>query len=177
MLSFKHSMRHGTILAIAVTASLAFTVPASALDLREPNLRGTDQALPAADAPAPTTQEAVDMIRNITVTEIDDTVEVGMETPIAASLGGQGDDLRDGDTEVAASEPDMTALTAAIPGEDAQPKRFSTSIDPNYTLSGPRRAAASTRALPGPTTSLTVLGRDITGRRNPRSSTVVILGR
>ena len=185
----------GCTAALSTIAFILSVGSVAALDLRAPDLRGTDLTLPA-DAPAPlvrthalTEVPAVqaEAVNGVVAASEDAAVEdalpveqvltdgVGTAESIAASLGAPNAALRGSEDDADELAPDLTALTAAIPDEDvvAPPRSF----EADFTLSGPRRASASARAIPRPTTSLTVLGRDITGKRNPRSSTVTLLGR
>ena len=186
MLSSGETWRTAMVAVLSVLTWMVGTTHVSALDLRTPDLRGSDLG---ADVPATASEdrlpsEAEAMAADLTAEELADALERAAShaalptinaTDSVAIPAGLFADLRPRQEaeDSAPPEPDLSALTNAIPETDARPRI----MDENFTLSGPRRAGATDRNLPRPTTSLTVLGRDLTGRRNPRSSTQVLLGR
>ena len=185
MLAVSHMYRPALGAAIAVAALMLSAGTAHAVDLRDPNLRGADTAPPslsdgamngvlidpAVDAAPITPPEP----RRKTPMAVSAPVEA-MVVPVALTKPTMS--LRGTDESMDAPEPDLTALTNAIPEADVMdgPDGLGTFRD-GYTLSGPPRAEASVRVVPNASKSMTVLGRDLTGTRNPRSSTLVLMGR
>ena len=123
---------------------------------------------PVLPASIPAALPEVEDARKVTITPSAAKPEIEVDPAIA---------LRSSDSEVEAALPDLTALTNAIPAEDVTSSFTRDVMDDGYTLSGPRRAESSMRALPSTSASMTILGRDLTGQRNPRRSTTVLLGR
>ena len=126
------------------------------------------QPTPVLPAPMPAKMPKVDDAPAVTITPAAANPMPDVEPAVA---------LRGGDDEMEAALPDLTALTNAIPVEDAASASRRDIMGDDYTLSGPRRADSSMRTLPSASTSMTILGRDLTGQRNPRRSTSVLLGR